>query len=202
MARPAQPRPTPVLPPGEALDARYAAAQRAAEAAEAEVRQASARHLAGLLRARPEARFAALADGTSVLTQEDRTQLLTSLRGAAAPARAISAVTASRWAIWRSRLPYRVVSLGIWGFTVVAAIGLALLAWRRTPQGYVMLSGRQDLSVSWQLPEGNRVEDVLKPNQRYQLLRWSGEGGRLRLWLPGRGYAEAQVARSDLRSVP
>lgn len=202
MARPAQPRPSPVLPPGEALDARYAAARRAAEAAEAEVRQASARHLANLLRARPEARFAALADGTSVLTQQDRTQLLTSLRGAAAPLRAISAVTASRWAIWRSRLPYRMVSLVLWGVTVTATIGFALLAWRRTPEGYVVLSGRQDLSVSWQLPEGNRVEDVLKPGQRYQLLRWSGEGGRLRSWLPGRGYAEVQVARSDLRSVP
>jgi hypothetical protein len=80
----------------KALEQRYAAAAQAAKDAATFVADASAKHLTALLRARPEARFAAIAETGSVLTAEDRSKLLASLKGQAAPARPISATTASR----------------------------------------------------------------------------------------------------------
>ena len=201
MARAARPRPEDrVAPPARStLEERYAAAQRAERAAADHVAQVSAQALAKLLRGGPEARFAALADPASCLTPEHRGQLLASLRGQAAPARPISAATASWWAIWRSRLPYRVVPLALRGIGAAALIGLGLLAWHRTPAGWVTITGRQALLAPWQLPDGSRSETTLTPGQHYPLVRWEGEVGILRLWLPGRGYAETRVGRAYLQ---
>ena len=106
--------------PGDRLEERYRAAIRAADEAAAALAAASKRHLDVLLKAKPEARFAALADASSPLTPEDRGRLLQSLRGQAQPVRPITAATASRLAIWRSRLPYRVVPMAMWAITLVA----------------------------------------------------------------------------------
>jgi hypothetical protein len=182
-----------------ALQTRYAAARRAADEAAARVAEASTRELNALLRAKPDARFAALADPASVLTPEDRARLLASLRGQSAPARAISAATASRWAIWRSRLPYRVVPLTLRGTGAVGLIGLGLLAWQRTPEVWVTPVGRQALPTSWRLPDGGRSDGTLNPGQRYALMRWQGATGVVRLWLPGRGYAETGIERIYLQ---
>lgn len=192
----------PVTPSARStLEDRYVAARRAAQAAADHVAQASAQALTKLLRGGPEARFAALADPASALTPEDRAKLVQALSGQAAPARPIPASTASRFAIWRSRLPYRVVPLTIRGLGAVALAGLGLLAWQRTPAGWVSIAGRQALPVSWRLPDGNRSDGILSPGQRYPLVRWDGEVGRLRLWLPGRGYAETQVGRIHLQDA-
>ena len=201
MARSSVSQPAPKSSPKAVLEACYEIARREADEAEANVKQASTRHLAKLLRAKPEARFAALSDRASVLTPEDRGQLLASLREQAAPSRAISAGTASRWAILRSRLPYRMVSLVVRGLAVAACLGLAVLAWQRTPEGFVELAGRQALPVSWRLPDGRTMENSLTPGQRYQLLRWNGGMAQLRLWLPGQGYAETQVAQEAVKSA-
>jgi hypothetical protein len=182
-----------------ALDARYAAARQAAEAAEDAVRQASTRHLAGLLRAKPEARFAALSEGASVLTPRDRARLLSSLRGAAPPSQPILAGTASRWAIWRSRLPYRVVPLTVRGLFLLAGFGLGVLAWYRTPERWVSITGDKVLNTSWQQPGGRITEGILRPGERYVLVRRDGEAGLLRLWLPEYGYAETRVPPAYLR---
>lgn len=199
MARPAAARTAQPIPSRAALDARYADARQAADDAEASLKQASTRHLAGLLRAKPEVRFAALADGASVLTPEDRNQLLTSLRGETAPSRPILARTASRWAIWRSRLPYRVAPLTVRSLLLVAGGGLGILAWHRTPEQWVSIAGDKVLSTRWQLPSGQTAEGTLRPGERYALVRRDGEAGLLRLWLPGQGYAETQVPFVYLR---
>jgi len=199
MARPAASRSARRVASSEALDARYAEARQAAEAAEEAVRQASASHLVSLLRAKPEVRFAALADSTSVLTTEDRTQLLISLWGAAAPSRPILAGTASRWAIWRSRLPYRVVALTMRGLLLVAGLGFGALAWHRTPERWVSIAGDKVLSTRWQWPGGQIAEGTLRPGERYVLARRDGEFGLLRHWSPDHGYAETRVPLAYLR---
>ncbi|MGX9984670.1 hypothetical protein [Methylobacterium fujisawaense] len=199
MARPAPSRSAPHLASSATLDARYAAARQAAKAAEDAVRQASARHLADLLRAKPEVRFAALVDNVSILTPEDRTQLLTSMRGGAPPSRPILAGTASHWAIWRSRLPYRAVALAVRGLLLVAGLGLGALAWHHTPERWVSIAGDRDLSSRWQWPGGQITEGVLRPGEHYLLVRRDGEVGLLRHWSAEYGYAEIRVPLAYLR---
>lgn len=196
----APPPRTDAATPGDRLEERYRAAIRAADEAAAAVAAASKRHLDGLLNSKPEARFSALAETSSPLTPEDRGRLLQSLRGRGQPARPITAATASRLAIWRSRLPYRVVPVAMWGITLVAGLWLVLLAWHRTPEGSVTIAGRDTLSTRWQLPDGGALEGILRPGERYVLVRWEGQVGRLRKWYSERGYAETLVGEGYLQT--
>lgn len=182
----------------KALEQRYAAAGKSATEAATYVAEASAKHLAGLLRSSTEKRFAALAEAGSVLTPDDRAKLLASLKGQAAPSRPISATTASRWAIFRSRLPYRVVPIAIKTFSVIALLGLVLLAWGRTLEQWVTIKNTKASTTQWRLPEGPMISGPPSTDIRYALLRRDGEIGVIRAWLPGRGYAEARVPINDL----
>lgn len=186
MARSPQPS---TASPRQRLELRYRDASRVAEEANAHVVGMSERQLAGLLRGKPAARFAALGDPTSPLTPEDRAKLLQSLEGQVPPARPITAGTASRLAIWRSRLPYQVVPWTVRGLSVLAVIGLGLLAWHRTPERWLTFTGAAFIG-HWRLPDGSILDRALVPNERYALVREEGEAGLLRLWVPGRGYAE------------
>lgn len=185
----------------KALEQRYAAAAKAATEAVTLVAEASAKHLAGLLRSSTETRFAALAETGSVLTPDDRAKLLASLKGQAAPSRPISATTASRWAIFRSRLPYRVVPIAIKAFSGVAFVGLGLLAWHRTPEQWVTIKNTKAPTTQWRLPEGAMISGPPSTDTRYALLRYDGTTGVLRAWLPGRGYAEARLPIDDLQAA-
>lgn len=191
MARPPQPSTT---SPRQRLELRYRDASKVAEEANAHVVGMSERHLTGLLRGKPAARFAALGDPTSPLTPEDRAKLLQSLEGQVPPARPITADTASRLAIWRSRLPYRVVPWTVRGLSAVTVIGLTVLAWHRTPERWIEITGTAALPVRWQLPGGGYEDDRLNPGEHYVLVRQEGTSGLLRRWYPGRGYAEARVS--------
>lgn len=208
MATPPRPRtdtPRPrkeAVTPGNRLEERYRAAVRAADEAAAAVAAASKRHLDGLLKAKPEARFSALAEASSPLTPEDRGRLLQSLRGQAQPVRPITAATASGFAIWRSRLPYRVVPMAMWGIILVAGLGLVGLARHRTPEGSVTIAAREAMPTRWQLPDGGGLDGILRPGERYALVRWEGEVGRLRKWYPGYGYAETLVRQGYLQTGP
>jgi hypothetical protein len=188
--------------PGDHLEERYRAAVQAADEAAAAVTAASKRHLDGLLKAKPEARFSALAEASSPLTPEDRGRLLQSLRGQSQPTRPITAATASGFAIWRSRLPYRVAPMAMWGLTLVAGLGLVSLARHRTPEGAVTIAAREALVTRWQLPDGGTVDGILRPGERYALVRWEGQLGRLRKWYPGYGYAQTLVGQGYLQAVP
>lgn len=197
------PRPrTDAATPVDRLEERYRAAIRAADEAASALATASKRHLDGLLRAKPEARFSALAELSSPLTPEDRARLLQSLRGQNQPARPITAATASRLAIWRSRLPYRIVPVAMWSLTLVAGLGLVGLARHRTPEGSVTITGREAMTTRWQLPDGGALEGILRPGERYVLVRWEGPVGRLRKWYPGYGYAETLVRQGDVQTGP
>lgn len=194
------PRPPAAAPtPMELLEQRYLAAIEAAEAASAHVTDASNRHLAKLLRASSEAKFKALAEASSPLTPEDRGKLLQSLNGQSPPSRPVTAATASRLAIWRSRLPYRIVPLAVRGLILVAGLSLGLLAWHRTPERWMTIASQQVLSTRWQLPNGETIDGTLKPGERYVLVRREGEAGFLRSWYPGRGYAETRVLLGYLK---
>ena len=179
--------------PMELLEQRYLAAIQAAEAAAAHVTDASGQPLSKLPRASPQAKFKALAEASSPLTPEDRGKLLQSLNGHSPPSRPITAATASRLAIWRSRLPYRIVPLAMRGLILVTGLGLGLLAWHRTPERWMKITGQEVLSTRWQLPNGEIIEGILKPGERYVLVRREGKIGLLRSWYPGRGYAETRV---------
>lgn len=184
----------------KALEQRYAAAAQAATEAATFVAEVSSKHLTGLLRASLEKRFAALAETGSVLTPDDRAKLLASLKGQAAPSRPISATTASRWAIFRSRLPYRVVPIAIRAFSGVAFLGLGLLAWHRTPEQWVTIKDTKAATTQWRLPDGTMMARSPTTDTRYALLRRDGQIGVVRAWLPGRGYAEARVPIDDLQA--
>jgi hypothetical protein len=179
-----------------------AAATKAAEAEATEVARVSKRRLDGLLKARPDARFAALAEAESVLTPEDRLALLDSLRNAEASHRPIRAGTASRLAIWRSRLPYRLVPIGLGLGSALLLFGLALVAWYRTPERWVTLRGAEPQPIGWRMPDGMRVAGRLDPGSRALLWRRDGADGVLRSWVAQSGYAEARVPLSLLATAP
>lgn len=181
--------------PAQLLERRYRSAAEAAEAAASHVVEASARHLAALMRGGAAARFAALADTASPLTPEDRGKLVNALQKQAPNARPIIAGTASRLAIWRSRLPYQVVPWTVRGLSVLVVIGLGLLAWHRTPERWLTFTGAAFIG-HWRLPDGSILDRTLVPGERYALVREEGEAGLLRLWVPGRGYGELWLSLS------
>lgn len=182
--------------PRQRLDQRYRDMARAADEANAHVVATSERHLARLLRGTAAARFAAFDDPTSPLTPEDRGKLLQALERQPAPARPISAGTASRLAIWRSRLPYRVVPWTVRGLSVVLVVSLGVLAWYRTPKRLIQITGTDALPVLWRLPGGEYQDSRLKPGEHYVVVREEGTQVLLRRWFPGRGYGETRVALS------
>ncbi len=182
--------------PRQRLEQRYQEAARAAGEANAHVVDMSERHLSRLLRGTAAARFAAFDDPNSPLTPEDRGKLLQALERQPAPARPISAGTASRLAIWRSRLPYRVVPWTVRGLCAVLVVGLAVLAWHRTPERSIQVTGRETLPVRWQLPGSDYQDSRLNPGERYVVVREEGTRALLRRWFPGRGYGETWVALS------
>lgn len=193
MPRPPQ-RPAPAQTPRQRLEQRYRDIARAAEEANASVVELSERHLAQLMRGPVAARFAAFEDPNSPLTPEDRVKLLRTLERQPPPARPISAGTASRLAIWRSRLPYRIVPWTVRGLGTVLVLGVTVLAWHRTPERSIQVTGREVLPVRWQLPGGDYQDGRLNPGERYAVVREEGTRALLRRWFPGRGYGEAWVA--------
>lgn len=195
MARPPQ-GPAAAQTPRQRLEQRYRDTAQAADEANAHVVDMSERHLARLLRGTVAARFAAFDDPNSPLTPEDRGKLLQALERQPPPARPISAGTASRLAIWRSRLPYRAVPWTVRGLSAILVVGLAVLAWHRTPERSIEVTGTEAQPVRWQLPGGDYQDSRLNPGERYVLVRQESTYGLLRRWYPGRGYGEAWVALS------
>ena len=101
MARP--PRPTSSERRAQAVAVAKAAALEADSTKVEESRKLADRLLTGDV----DARFDALSGQDLELTRVDRRRLLSSLIGKEPPRRTIPAVTAGRWALIRSRLPYR-----------------------------------------------------------------------------------------------
>ncbi len=194
-------------PPRETSEERLAAAQaRAAAAADVaaaredgERAKASRTKLARLLKLDAATRFEALSDGTDDLVPADRRRLVRSLKGQAPPRVALPGGTASRWAIFRSRLPYRRRALVLTGLGAAWMVTAGLVAWSNTPLGQVQSVFPQDVAAVFSLPNGVVVYDRLTPGETYGLVRSGNEEAVLRKWVPGIGYAQAYVTGDWVR---
>lgn len=190
-------------PPGPPTAAeRLAEATAAAEAAEREAETLSAaesRRLADrLLTGGPDARFDALSDHTLQLTPADRRRILRSLTGQEPPRRIVPGGTASRWALIRSRLPYRAVALASYGLVILGAVAGLVVAHANTPTGTVLSKYPEDRPVTFRLKDGQVAFDTLEANTPYALVRQENGVAVLRRWKPGVGYAEAYVSVDDV----
>ena len=184
--------------------ARIAQAGRATRASSAAAERDSRAALDGFLARSLEGRFAALEDGAAQLLPEHRRELLASLRektAATAPAAGGAAVRhASRFAVWRVRLPFQARRLtrdGLLALCLAAAIGLA---YRHTPVTSAEVQGERDRVASWITPEGRQEEDRLVAGRAYAVMRLAGGMAELRDWRPGEGYAETRVPVGWLRA--
>ncbi|KPF67274.1 hypothetical protein IP69_13820 [Bosea sp. AAP35] len=180
--------------------ARVAVARDEAEEAGAAEAKASKAVLEKLLRQSVEKRFTAFEGESGKLTAADRRTLLVSIKNADMPARRVPVGgTASRFAVWRARLPYRfggVVASGV-------AVGFALIgvtvAVRNTPSHAVEIVTPLPIPVQFKRADGVIVADRLEPRTRYVAVSdWGGQT-LLRLWLPQQGYAMASVPSDWLR---
>ena len=195
-------------PPRETSEERLAAAQATAAAAadvaaareEQERTGFSRAKLAKLLKLDAAARFEALAIEADDLVPADRRRLVKSLKGQAAPARrVVPGGTASRWAIFRSRLPYRQRGLVLTGLSVAWAVTVGAIAWSNTPLAQVESVFPQDVAAVFTLPNGVVVGDRLTPREVYGLMRNGNGEAVLRKWVPGVGYAQAHVPADWVR---
>ena len=113
---------------------RIAQARADAQAADAANARASKALLAKLLGQSIEKRFAAFEGEARSLTPTDRRALLKSIKDAEAPERPGTAGdTASRIAIWRSLLPYRVGAIAVSVVVVATVLTAVVIAARNTP---------------------------------------------------------------------
>ena len=188
-------------PPRETAGERLARAQAeavaaAGVAAEREQQQRtndSGAKLTRLLRLDAPARFEALADGEIDLVPSDRRRLVRSLKGQAPARRVITGGTATRWAIFRSRLRYRKRPLILSGLALGWALVAVVVAWSNTPVGTVVSVYPQNVAVVFKLQNGFVAADQMVPNQSYGLVRQGNGEAVLRRWIPGLGDAEAHV---------
>lgn len=194
------------VPPRETAKQRLAAAKgRASTAARrSDERQAkdSEAVLNRLLRLDPSARFQALADGTADLLPTDRRRLVMSLKSGAPARHAITGGTASRWALFRSRLPYRTRSLAVFGVGVFGVLIALLVTRANTPSGTVKGVSPQNVLATFKLRNGVVTAEQLVANQSYGLVRQGNGEAVLRQWVPGIGYAEAHVPETWIEPAP
>lgn len=182
----------------EAAAAAEAAARRAGETASEDSRALTDRLLAGGI----EARFTALSDAGLQLMQADRRRLLVSLAGREPPRRTIPVGTASRWALIRSRLPYRVTALASSGLMAAVLVTGVLVARANTPLGMVVSDASRDLPLAFALKDGRVVFYTLEAGKAYPFVRQEGDMAVLRRWVPGTGYAEARVPVMSMHWAP
>jgi hypothetical protein len=195
-------------PPRETSEERLAAAQAMAAAAadvaaareDQERTKASRAKLTKLLKLDPAARFEALGDEANDLVSADRRRLVKSLKGQTAPTRrVVPGGTASRWAVFRSRLPYRRRGLVLTGLSVAWVVTAGAMAWSNTPLAQVESVFPQDVAVVFTLANGVVVGDRLTPREVYGLMRNGNGEAVLRKWVPGVGYAQAHVPADWVR---
>lgn len=155
--------------------------------------EASRAELGRLLALPLDDRFAAIAQVDLQLTDAHRRELVRSLQEKAPAKSPIAAKTASRWARWRARLPYRASSLLAVATWLSVAGGLYLVARYHTPERWVASAYDYDFQVRWRFPDGRFSDDRLARRSRYTLMRREGVEGILTVWEPAFGYAETRV---------
>lgn len=169
------------------------AAQAAGQQADRMVAEESHRLAERLLAGEAGARFDALASQKEDLTPAERRRLLDSLIGYEPRRHVIPGGTATRWALIRSRLFYRIGALASAGAIAILAIVGLLVARSNTPQGVVLSSASQDLQVLFTTGTGQVAFDRLEAGRPYALVSQGNGIAVLRRWVAGVGYAEARV---------
>lgn len=189
--------------PSQSVADRVSDARRDAKQAKADVEAVSRRRLDELKRRSVEDRFKALGENAPELLPQHRRELLRTLQGQEiARSVPINAGFASRWELFRARLPYRVVPLALIGFTSVIGIGLVQLSRTRTPAYWVVSRYTEPVQATFTLSTGQLAFDRLEPGERYAVLPRDAGTANLRRWVPGTGYATAQVPSLWLNRVP
>ncbi|WP_158809657.1 hypothetical protein [Beijerinckia sp. L45] len=193
------------MPSKDEVTAQYAAAEAQAAAARkadaAAKREASKKALDRLLKKPMSERFESIADPKLALTPAHRRELVRSLENAVPEQRAIIATTASRFEIWRARLPYRVIPLAMAGAVIIALFASAVTAYRHTPKQWVVIDSTEPVRVDWTSPEGLMSSETAAPGSKYVLARIEGNVAILRYWVSGTGYAEGRVPLQYLRAA-
>ena len=110
--------------------------------------------------------------------------------------------TASRIAIWRSLLPYRVGAIAVSVVVVATVLTAVVIAARNTPSHAVMIATDQPIAAQFRTPAGIIVADRLEPKTPYVAVEENAGQTRLRLWVPSQGYAVATVPTDWLRRLP
>lgn len=175
---------------------RLARADRAAREAAAGFERDSRAALTRLKTRPIHERFAALEEGAAKLLPEHRRELLLSIRDRSDDGEPSARPTprhASRIAVWRGRLPFRVRRLtrnALLGLCLVLAL---ILAYRRTPTAWAEVRGSQDVAVAWVMPDGRPAGDRLVAGRAYAVMRDTDGMAELRDWRPGEGYAATRV---------
>lgn len=182
---------------------RIAEARAEAKAAGVADAKASKMLLEQLLRKSVEKRFAAFEGEAKKLTPADRRALLASIKDAKAPKRvALAGGTASRFAIWRSRLPYRVGGIAVGAVVSIFAVAAIVVAARNTPSHAVMIVTDDPIATEFKSPGGRIVPDRLQPKTPYGVVSEGDGKTTLRLWVAQMGYATATVPSLWLRPAP
>ena len=175
---------------------RLARADRAAREAAAGFERDSRAALTRLKTRPIHERFAALEEGAAQLLTEHRRELLLSIRDRSDDGEPSARPTprhASRIAVWRGHLPFRVRRLtrnALLGLCLVLAL---ILAYRRTPAAWAEVRGSQDVAVAWVMPDGRPAGDRLVAGRAYAVMRDTDGMAELRDWRPGEGYAATRV---------
>jgi hypothetical protein len=194
------PAPRPAIAHNDGPAARVAVARNEAEEARVAEAKASKAVLDKLLRQSVEKRFAAFESEAGKLTPVDRRTLLASIKNADLPAqRAPVGGTASRFAVWRARLPYQVGGMAASGIALGLALIGVIVAIRNTPSHAVEIVTTHPVPAEFRRADGVIVADRLEPKTRYVAMSERGGQTLLRLWLPRQGYATASVPSDWLR---
>lgn len=155
------------------------------------------------LKTRPiHERFAALEEGAAQLLPKHRHELLLSIRNQSGEAGADARPSprhASRTAVWRGRLPFRVRRLTRDALLALCLLLALALAYRRTPISWVEVRGDRDVTAAWIMPDGRPAGDRLVAGRAYALMRDADGVAELRDWHPGEGYAATRVPSDWLR---
>ena len=145
-------------------------------------------------------RFDAIAQPDLPLTDAHRRELVRSLQEKRPAKSPIAAKPASRWAMWRARLRYRIASLMVVTTSIFVCGGLLFFAARyRTPGQWAASAFNYNTAATWRYPDQRLISYPIEAGTRYPLLRREGEEGVLLMWVPSLGYAETRVPLQWLR---
>jgi len=189
------------MPEREEVERRFAEAKSDARSGRDGVKKASRVELDRLLALPVDDRFAALAKPDLPLTDAHRRELVRSVKETRPPKSPIAINTATKWAIWRSRLRFRVFSVASITAGLIVVGGHFLVALNQTPKQLVESAFDYDVQGNWRISDGRVFAIPIKPGVRYQLVRIEAEYGDLRLWSPPFGYGEMRVPLAWLQAV-